>query len=184
MNWIGIVILLILGFTTYRAYRSGFIRELVSLSATILAVPLAGIFYGDLFPKVQPIVDNEPLAYLISFVAILAGVIVAGHIIAHLLKSGVAALNFGASDKVAGAAFGLLKGVLVSQAILLALVLFPSPDFRDDIEASPVARTLLNATPVILAILPDSFDEGLQQFRDSASALGNFPLTGVPGTTR
>ena len=76
MNWVTLLLAVVIGLFTWRAYRNGFVRELVSLSAVILAVPIAGIFYDDMFPKVQPIVDNRPLASLISFIAILGGVII------------------------------------------------------------------------------------------------------------
>jgi len=33
----------------------------------ILAIPVAGVLYGKMYPKVLPIVDNEPLARLIAF---------------------------------------------------------------------------------------------------------------------
>lgn len=164
MNWVSVIVLLVLAVTTFRAYRNGFVRELVSLCAAILAIPMAGIFYDDMFPKVLPIVDNEPLAYLIAFVAILVGVLILGQVASHLLKQGVNLLNFGAADQFAGAAFGLLKGILICQAVLIALVLFPRPDVRDEIEASPVAQTLLDGTPFVLSILPGQFSDGLDLF--------------------
>ena len=124
MNWLSIAIVVVIGVLTWRSYRSGFIRELVSLAAVILAVPVAGILYDDLYPKVHPIVDNVALANLISFVSLFAGVIVAGQVISHLLHQVAAALNLGAVDKIAGGAFGLLKGVLVCQVLLIVLGCF------------------------------------------------------------
>jgi membrane protein required for colicin V production len=160
------------GFATYRAWRNGFIRELVSLSAVILAIPIAGLFYDDLFPKVQPIIDNEQLARLVSFMAILAGVIVAGQVAAHLLKQGVAMLNLGAADQLAGAAFGFLKAAIICQVILIALIRFPNPDLRETIDASPVARRMVDTAPLVLSILPKGFDEATSVFLDRVQGEG------------
>ena len=168
MNWVTVLIVLVLGFLTYRAYRNGFVREMVSLAAIILAIPIAGILYDSLLPNVRPLVTSDRLAALISFLAILGGVIIAGQIAAHLLKRFVMMLNLGAADSLAGGAFGFLKGVLVCQVLLVAFVLFPHPDFRDDIEDSFAARTLLNGTPFVLAILPDRFGDNVEAFLDGA----------------
>ena len=179
MNWVSIVVALVLGVTTFRAYRNGFVRELVSLCAVILAIPMAGIFYDDMYPKVLPIVDNEALAYLIAFLAILIGVLILGQVAAHLLKRGVNLLNFGAADQLAGGAFGLLKGILICQAVLIALVLFPRPDVRADIDASPVAKALLDGAPFVLNILPGQFSDGVGQFLDTFKKLDDKETTGA-----
>lgn len=164
MNWVTIVILVIVGLLTWRAWRNGFVRELVSLAAVVLAIPVAGVFYDDLFPKIEPIVDNHVLAGLASFLAIFFGVVIGGQVVAHLIRQGVAMLNLGAADQLAGAAFGFLKGVFVCQALLIALVVFPEPDLRDDIDQSEAATVLLDGAPLALAILPRVFDTQIDEF--------------------
>jgi membrane protein required for colicin V production len=171
VDWISIVLVAAIALLTWRAYANGFVREIVSLSAVILAVPIAGIFYDDLYPKVEPIVDSDPLAKLISFLAIFLGVVVGGQVAAHLLRGTVNALNLGSADRVAGAAFGFAKGVIAAQVILLAFVAFPKPDIQDDIDRSPVAEGLLDAAPAVLAILPGTFDRALDAFLSPAREL-------------
>ena len=164
VNWVTVVIVVIVGLLTWRAWRNGFVRELVSLAAVVLAIPVAGVFYDDLFPKVQPIIDNHVLAGLASFLAIFFGVVIGGQVVAHLIRQGVAMLNLGAADQLAGAAFGFLKGVFVCQALLIALVVFPEPDLRKDIDQSEAATMLLDGAPLVLAILPKVFDTQIDEF--------------------
>ncbi|MCK6563244.1 MAG: CvpA family protein [Dehalococcoidia bacterium] len=164
MNWITLVLLAVIGMMTFNGYRNGFIRELVGLCALILAVPLAGILYDDMYPKVEPIVDNEEAAALISFIAIMGGVLVGGVVVAHLLKKSVDMLNLGRLDDLAGGAFGFVKAAVLCQVVLIALVVFPSPDLREDIDSSPVATALLDAAPVVLAVLPGEFGDALDEF--------------------
>lgn len=180
MNWIDVVLVAAIGFATWSGLRNGFIRELVSIAAVILAVPIAGLFYDDMFPKVEPIVDNRVLAALISFIAILAGVIIGGQVVAHLLKRTAEILNLGVLDRLAGAGFGFLKAVVIAQVVLIALVTFPRPDFRDDIDGSPVADRLLATAPTVLAFLPDAFDEALDVFNASVSQLNTVLPTPTP----
>jgi membrane protein required for colicin V production len=165
VNWLDIVLIAAIGFSTFNGYRNGFIRELVSIASVILAIPVAGIFYDDMFPKVEPIVDNEDLAALISFLAILMGVIIGGQVAAHLLKRTAEILNLGVLDRIAGGAFGFVKAVFIAQVVLIALVTFPKPDLRDDIDGSPVAQRLLDTAPTVLAFLPDAFDDGIDLFK-------------------
>lgn len=171
MDWLTILIVVILGLVTWRAYLTGFVRELVSLSAVILAIPLAGIFYDDMYPKVEPIVRNDNLAYLVSFLSIMVGVIIGGQVVAHLLKRTVAMLNLGVADHVAGGLFGFLKAVIVLQAVLIALVHFPNPDLREEIDSSPVATRLLDYAPLPLAILPGHFEASIEGFLEGAGQL-------------
>ncbi len=173
MNWVTIVLVAVIGTLTFRGYRNGFVRELVGLCALILAVPMAGILYDDMYPKVEPIVDNEEAAALISFVAIMAGVIIAGVVIAHLLKSSVEMLNLGKLDDLTGAAFGFIKAAILCQVVLIALVVFPSPDLREDIDDSPVATALLDAAPAVLVILPGKFGDALDVFLDQVEEAAN-----------
>ena len=49
-----------------------------------------------------------------------AGVLIAGQVASHLLRTTAEALNLGQVDKIAGGAFGFLKGVLICQVILIA----------------------------------------------------------------
>jgi membrane protein required for colicin V production len=177
MDWVSVVLLAGIGLLTWRAYANGFVRESVSLAAVVLAIPIAGIFYDDLYPKVHPIVDSEALARLISFLAIFFAVVIGGQVGSYLMRGVARALNLGSVDRVAGAAFGFAKGVVASQAILLAFVAFPKPDLHDDIDRSPVARALLDAAPSVLVVLPATFDRALDAFLSPArqldGAIGN-----------
>jgi membrane protein required for colicin V production len=166
VDWLSILLVAVIGFLTWRAYANGFVRELVSLCAVILAIPMAGIFYDDMYPKVSPIISNDTVAALVSFLSIMAGVIILGQVAAHLIKRVVAVLNLGAADQLAGGLFGFLKAVIVIQVILIALVHFPRPDIRDRIDESPIATRLLDYSPLPLAILPGDFDDALDQFLD------------------
>jgi membrane protein required for colicin V production len=171
VNWLDLLLIAVIGFTAYRGYKNGFIRELVSIAAVILAIPIAGLLYDDMYPKVEPIVTNEDLAAVISFVSILVGVIIGGQVLAHLLKRTAEILNLGFLDAIAGGVFGFFKAVIVSQVLLILLIRYPQPDLRDTIEGSRVANALLDAAPVVLAFLPGTFEAGLDLFRGAADAL-------------
>ncbi len=173
MDWVSLTLLVFIGFLTWMAWRNGVIRELVSLASVILAIPIAGVLYPRMYPKVHRIVTDGDLAALVSFLAILIGVVVGGQVLAHVLRRTASMLNLGMADHLAGAAFGFVKGVILCQVILIALVTFPSPDLQGQIDDSTVARGLLDTSPVALAFLPDHFDSQLHAFLDSVRTITN-----------
>jgi membrane protein required for colicin V production len=184
MNWLDVALVGFIGFLTWSAWRTGFVRELVVFASTILAVPIAGIFYERMSPKVNPIVDDPELAKMISFVAILAGVFIAGQVAAHMLKRTVTMLNLGAFDKLAGGAFGFIKAVIICQVALIALVVFQKPDITQTIDDSPVAGKLLDAAPAVLTVLPARFDDGVKLFQQASETLNNLPIAQPTPTAR
>ncbi len=171
MNWLDVFLAVAIGLAAYRGYSNGFIRELVSIAAVILAIPIAGLLYDDMYPKVEPIVENQDMAAVISFLSILVGVIIGGQVIAHLLKRAAEVLNLGFLDAIAGGVFGFFKAVIICQVLLILLVRYPQPDFRSSIDNSPVANALLDAAPAVLAFLPGTFEAGLDLFRGATDAL-------------
>ena len=180
MDWLSFLLVAVIALVTWRSVANGFVRELVSLCAVILAIPVAGVFYDDMYPKVSPIIANDNLAALVSFISILAGVIIGGQVVAHLLKRAVAILNLGTADRLAGGVFGFLKAAIVIQAILIALVAFPRPNFRDEIDGSPVATQLLESAPLTLSVLPGEFDDAIDAFLDGVTALAGEAPGGSP----
>jgi uncharacterized membrane protein required for colicin V production len=183
MDWVSVVLVAILAFLTWRAFRNGFVRELVTLGAAILAIPVAGVLYGKMYPKVVPIVDNEPLARLVAFLSIFFAVLIGGQVAAHLLKRTVNMLNLGVADDLAGALFGFVKAMIICQVLLIALVAFPDPDFRDSIDESPVAGALLDAAPPVLSVLPGRFDQAVHLFLDSFDVNPTASLDAKPTST-
>lgn len=175
MDWLTIILVLAMAMVSYRGYRNGFVRELVSLGAVVLAIPVAGLFYDDMYPKIDPIIGNDLAANLVSFLAILGGVIIGGQVAAHLLKQAVAALNLGGLDHVAGGAFGLVKALLLAQAVLIVSVAYPKPNLQDEIDRSPVASGLLEGAPIVLGVLPGVFDQRLDLYLDGFEVVPRTP---------
>ncbi|MFN0096156.1 MAG: CvpA family protein [Dehalococcoidia bacterium] len=171
MDWVSVVLLAFVGFLTWRAFRNGLIREVVAFAAVVLGVPIAGLFYDDMVPKVEPITDNSTIAALIAFLAIWGGVVAGGQIGAYLLRDLVRLLNLGMLDHAAGAVFGFAKGVLIAQVVLVALVVFPKPNLQRSINDSEVATELLDWAPLVLGVLPSRFDDAVDLFLRPALAL-------------
>ena len=164
MNWLDIVIVLVIAFFAGTAFRAGLIREAVTLVSAVVGVVVAGLFYDDLARDVLVFIDNRDTARVVSFLILLGAVYLAGQLIAIMLKQVAAILLLGWVDHIGGALFGLLKGLIVVEVLLILLVTFPRLGLESDIDGSALASVFLDARSVLLFILPDEFEQAVDLF--------------------
>lgn len=167
MQWIDLLIVGVVAWFTFRAFANGLIWELSSLLSVIFAVVLAGLFYRDLADSIDFLIDNETWRSLVSFIAIFAGIVILGQLIARAAQRVAAMLLLGPLDHLGGAAFGFLKGLLVIQVALILLAVFPPSDrVGAAVDDSALAPLFLDVIPVAEVALPDEFDNALAQLQD------------------
>jgi membrane protein required for colicin V production len=158
MHWLDLVIVAIIAWLTFRALSVGLIREVVTAVAVVGGALLAGHFYSELADDIAFAIEDQTWRELAAFGSIFIGVVVAGQILAALLQRAAALLLLGPVDRVGGAAFGFLKGVLVVEILLFASLTFPvSSDLDHAIDDSTLAPVFVDGFPVLLQILPDEF---------------------------
>ncbi len=163
MNWLDIVIVVIVAFFVATAFSAGLIRELVTLVSAVVGIVVAGLFYNDLARDVLVFIDSEDTANIVAFLMLLGAIYLAGQLIAIMLKQVAAILLLGWADRLGGALFGLLKGLVVVEALLIAFVTF-DVGLDDAIEDSGLASVFLDAIPVLLLILPNEFEQAVDTF--------------------
>jgi membrane protein required for colicin V production len=163
MNWLDIAIVLIVAFFATTAFSAGLIRELVTLVSAVVGVVVAGLFYDDLARDVLMFIDNKDTANIVAFLVLLGATYLTGQLIAILLKQVAAVLLLGWADRLGGALFGLLKGLVVVEVLLIAFVTF-DVGLDDAIEDSGLASVFLDAASVLLIILPDDFERAVDAF--------------------
>lgn len=164
MNWIDIAIVIVIAFFVVSAYSAGLIRELVTLVSVVAGVIVAGLFYDDMARDVLVFIDDEGTARAIGFLILLGAVYLAGQLVAVMLKQVAALLLLGWADRMGGAIFGVLKGLIVVEAILILLVTYPQLGLDDAIDDSTLGSAFLDAASLLLIILPDEFEQAVNAF--------------------
>ena len=164
MNFIDIAIILALGWFTVAALSAGLVREVITLTATVLAILVAGLYHDNVARDLLMFVESDNTANIIGFLIILGAILVAGQLVASFMKRGVSMLMLGWADHLAGAIFGLFKGFLVVQILLIVLVTFEPLAVDNDIAQSTLAPFFLDITPILLGILPDQFEAAVNAF--------------------
>ena len=164
MNWLDIVIVLVIAFFASSAFRAGLIREVVTLVSVAVGVVVAGLFYDDLARDVLVFIDNEKTALIVGFLVLLGAVYLAGQLIAGMLKQAASLLLLGWADHAGGALFGLIKGLIVVEVLLILLVTYPQLGLKGDIDGSALASVFLDTAPLLLLVLPDEFEQAVDTF--------------------
>lgn len=170
MNWLDGAIIALIVWLTYSAFQAGFIRETVTIVAAILGVILAGLFYQDLADEIFVFIENDTLASLVGFVTLFGALVLAGQILALILKPTVNLMQLGIFDQLAGAAFGFVKAIVFIQIFLILFITYPKWGLDDTINESVFGRVavqIVDRAPVIVEMLPEEFGVEFDTFVDN-----------------
>ena len=164
MNWLDILIIVALIGFTGAAYSAGLIREVVTLTAVIAGIVIAGMLFDDLASDVLIFIDNDSAAEAVSFLVLFGAVYIFGQIAAYMLKTGASLLMLGLWDKFGGAGFGLIKGLVIVQILLLVLAAYPSLGLDGAVEGSGLADYFVDDFSLLLYLLPQAFEDRIDAF--------------------
>lgn len=117
MNWVDYAILATIGLSIVISLVRGFMKEAISLVIWFSALYIASQFYPELAAYLTQISDQtmrNGAAIAILFIATL----VVGSLINYLVSQFVQATGLTGTDRILGAVFGALRGVLIVAAVL------------------------------------------------------------------
>ena len=162
VNWLDFVIVVTIIWFGVAGMTTGLVREIVTWGAALLGVALAGRYYLKLADDIRIVHDGATVDDLIAFIAIFAGVVLAGHILGAVLKGAVSLLLLGWLDRAGGLLFGLIKGAIIVEAVLIAFATFPAAGWMTQaLDTSLLAPVFLSGVPWLLHLLPGSFKQGV-----------------------
>ncbi len=128
MNWIDIVALATLLLLILFGFKRGLIREVGSLLAVLLALGLSLLiipFASRALPRILPF-PQKFTPWVVALVVFFL-LLFLFQILIHLVHTAVHATPLGLLDRLGGAAFGGLKGLVVIGFFLLILTFLPLP---------------------------------------------------------
>ena len=161
MTWLDYVVLAGLAISIAWGAWRGLVRELISITAWVLAFLGANYFgtpLGEVLPQSIPSPELRlVIAFVVVFVVILAACTLAGQFLAKMVK--VAGL--GELDHVLGGIFGVARALVLMLAlgIVAGLTAFPrQPAWKDSVTGPPLGRAALALRPW----LPDALGQRLR----------------------
>ncbi len=115
--------------STVTAFFRGIIKVLFSLAGLILGIILAAWNYTVLATRLQTVLSSVAAAQVVAFLLITIGTMAIFVLLATVLRRAVSAVGLGFFDRILGATFGFLRGMLLGIAFMMALTAF-LPDSR------------------------------------------------------
>ena len=113
MNTIDIVILILLLIGGLNGLRQGFIKAFANLVGWIFALIVAAKYSSSLAPLMSALSSDPVVQKISAFAFIVLVIIVSTWIVTYLLNGILKSLKLGPLNRLAGGAFGTLKGLLV-----------------------------------------------------------------------
>jgi membrane protein required for colicin V production len=162
------VIVAILAVSIVSAFVHGFFVEIFSLAGLIAGVLIACVYYTQVATFLDRFISSATIAGAIAFVLVALAVMITASLIGRLLRSVFRRVGLGWMDRLAGGAFGAVKGyLLVMLAVTAMLAFFPQQPW---LERSQLAPYFVSGVRGSADFLPSDLGErirrGFRMFRD------------------
>ena len=149
LDWLLLAILL---YSIAISWFKGFVREVLGLITVLVAVLLAAWFYRGVGRLFKDVVRTENIALFFGFSLIFVMTLVAGFVVIWLVTKFMKFAKLQWADRLLGAAFGFIRGWVISAAILLALTAFEIQTER--LKGSELVPYFLPGSRVIAMLTP------------------------------
>jgi membrane protein required for colicin V production len=120
MTALDVLTLLLVGGGLVLGTMRGFVRELLSLAALVVAIAALKLLHTPATDALEGPVGTWAGAAVLAFALIFGTVFLLGKLVAHRVGGATRRSAIGPVDRVLGAGFGALKGLIVATLLYLA----------------------------------------------------------------
>jgi membrane protein required for colicin V production len=142
MNAFDILVAVFLSYGLIRGLFRGLVKELASIIGALGGFFAAYALYGAAAGYLSGLVSNPAYRNILAFMAIFCGVVVLVSLLALVIQYVLRIVFLGWLDRLGGAVFGVLKGVLTVSVLFLVLTAFlpkGTPLIRDSMSGPYVS---------------------------------------------
>lgn len=171
LNILDLLFIVILFFSFIFGLIRGLVRELLSLLFLVAALVLAFVHYRDAGLLLQDLIHNRGLADFSGFLLVLALVAATGALFTMLVSKILVVGPLKGIDRLLGAAFGILRGILLCGLVIYGFLAFPlNPGPLQRSRLAPVLTRVLVAG---IQVLPPALRDQLNIIRIHDSKKNN-----------
>ena len=124
MNPLDMVIIVILGYCLIRGIFRGLVREISSIIGVLAGFYAAYSYYPLLAKPLARWISNTPYLNILSFMIIFCIIFILISILGIIIKYLLNIAFLGWVDRICGAGFGIIKGILIVSVVLISLTAF------------------------------------------------------------
>jgi len=149
LDWILLAILLI---SLVVGLWRGLVVEVISLVSWVAAFILAQWFAPDVASRLPMAGATEPVRYAAGFVVVFIATLVAGSLVAFVIRKLLAAVGLGLLDRMLGGVFGVVRGLVVVLALAVVVQMTPlasAPSWQESQGARWAQAALLALKPLM-----------------------------------
>jgi membrane protein required for colicin V production len=168
LNGIDIVIIIILGASAVYSTIKGFVKDIFSLLAVILGIIAALVFYRMGAQLMEGFIASEQIRNTLSFAVIFLIIAVAISIVGIIVSKIIKSVELSFYDRLAGFAFGLLKGFLIV-AVIVVVVTSTMPRAAANSQLVPYVAW---AVDLVTDVLPPDYRDSVDDTRDRLEEFG------------
>jgi len=166
VNWLDIVLIGIAAVSTLAGFARGLTRMVVGCGATLLALILSLGFYGIPGGFFEGLGMTRQLANFLGFIAVFAGVLIAGTLIAALLGKLLKLVGLSIMDRLAGGLLGFLRGAAIGVVIVMAMAAFAPKPPPAAVRNSRCAPYLIAAGGAVARFAPRELRDAFEKSRN------------------
>lgn len=153
MTLVDWIIVVVVAAAVLAGIARGFFRSAFSLTGLVLGLALASWNYWRLAAILKPIVKSVEAANAIAFLVIAFLVMAVAAIVGSLLAKMFEKVGLGCLDRLAGAVFGFIEGmVFVTLCILVTVAFFPKTQWLTE---ARLPRYFFGALHVSTRVTPE-----------------------------
>ncbi len=168
-NWLDYILAAIVVASVVTAIMKGFVQELISLAAVLIALVVAAIGYSRAALWFDDLTKSHEIALGLGFLVLFIGTLLGGALVGILARRLIKGAGIQWFDRFLGGLFGLVRGVLVNAILLMAMLAFAIKP--DAVQQSALAPYVTTGTRVIVLVMPGSlraqFHLGFEKFREA-----------------
>ena len=154
MNLLDIIIIVILGFCLIRGIFRGIVKELASIVGVVAGLYAAYTYYTYVSRLLTQWISNSGYRNILAIFLIFCLVMIFIGVLGILIKYALKIAHLGWFDRICGAGFGSIKGILIVSVIIFMLTTFlpgGTPVVRDSL----LAPHVMMLSEKIVLVVPD-----------------------------
>jgi membrane protein required for colicin V production len=163
MSWLDFVFGILICASIASGFAKGFIRIGIGFIAAVIGIVAASWFYGTAAGWLVPYVTSPGVAHILGFLLVFAVVLAFGALVSGVLVRMFKLVGLSWLDRLLGGMFGVVRGLLISVALLMIMLAFAPSKTHNAVVDSYFAPYVMESANLLSAIAPFELKDGFRK---------------------